>query len=106
MDFDVEGLGRLHDFRAIPILREALDSKWPTTVMMAVSGLAQLNDSVSLPLIVRACRRFPPKEAQLIASALSGYDDPAVEPLFDALIADAPLRDEVKQRWRERLKKK
>jgi HEAT repeat protein len=99
---DVMMLAYAKDSRAIPMLRQALNTDNVAVVKSAVHGLAWLKDTDSIPLIAQQLRRFPPTLSALIASALADFDDPRVGPLLDRFITDQKWREELDESIRKR----
>ena len=79
-------LGETADPRAIPLLRQALQSPNFMIAAMAAKGLAQSQDKESIPLIVEACRRAPSDAVMAIADSLIYFDDPKAQNAADTYL--------------------
>jgi HEAT repeat protein len=99
---DVVMLAYAKDPRAVPILRQALNTDNVGVIDSAVRGLAWLKDTDSIPLIAQNLRRFPPTLSALIASALADFDDPRAGPLLDRFVTDPRWRQELEDTIRKR----
>jgi len=83
---EVAMLGLTGDRRAIPLLRQALQSPNYFIEAQAANGLAQLGDESSIPLIVSACKEAPAEVASVLAHALVYFDDPQAQRAVDTYI--------------------
>ncbi len=63
------------DPRAVPILRQGLNSNNVLTQLVSAEGLAGLRDRDSIPLIVEACRRSPENAGALAMAGLMAFGD-------------------------------
>lgn len=79
-------LGETADPRAIPLLRQALQSPNFMIATMAAKGLALIQDKDSIPLIVEACRKAPSGAVIAIADSLIYFDDPQAQSAADTYL--------------------
>jgi len=80
---DVAFLAETGDPRAVPLLRQALQSPNFLIATMAAKGLALIQDKASISLIIQACKRAHPDEAIPIADSLIYFDDPLAQSAAD-----------------------
>lgn len=97
-------LGATLDPQAAPVLESALDSPNPFVVAAAAEGLARMEVQSALPRLLELARDDSPDVALPVALQLLYYDDPEAQAVAEAVIADPPLVDEMRDSviaWRE-----
>jgi hypothetical protein len=89
----ISDLGYYDDDRAIPVLREALDSENDMVKLAAAQGLAELHDTASIPAVILACENAPKEEASAIAQFLVYFNDPAAQRAVDEYVPKSTAQE-------------
>jgi hypothetical protein len=93
----VSFLARAQDSRAVPLLRQGLDSPNPLVVYYSAEGLALLQDNATVSIVVQGCERFPAGTARFMASALAQYFTPEADLALERIVKDPNLRASYKR---------
>ncbi len=88
----VLNLGWSRDPRAVPYLREGLNSANRMIQIMAALGLAEIGDDDSIPFIINACQKAPKEVALVIAESLVYFDDNSAQSAVDQFIPKETAR--------------
>lgn len=74
------------DWRAVPLLRQALSARDYMIQSSAAEGLAAIQDKESIPLIVDAVKKAPAEAGAVIARSLVYFDDPEAQSAVDKYV--------------------
>jgi hypothetical protein len=85
-------LGETGDTRAIPVLRQGLQSPNYFIQAAAARGLADVQDKDSIPFIIAACQRGPSEAAAAIAQPLVYFDDPRAQDALDTYVPEETVK--------------
>jgi len=82
----VMSLAVTKDWRAVPLLRQALSARNYMIQSAAAEGLAAIQDKESIPLIVDAVKKAPAEAGAVIARSLVYFDDPEAQAAVDKYV--------------------
>jgi len=74
------------DWRAVPLLRQALSARNYMIQTAAAEGLAAIQDTESIPLIIDAVKKAPAEAGAVIARSLVYFDDPEAQAAVDKYV--------------------
>lgn len=79
-------LAMTRDWRAVPLLRQALSARDYMIQSAAAEGLAAIQDKESIPLIVDAVKKAPAEAGAVIARSLVYFDDREAQAAVDKYV--------------------
>jgi len=79
-------LAMTRDWRAVPLLRQALSARDYMIQNAAAQGLAAIQDTESIPLIIDAVKKAPAEAGAVIARSLVFFDDPEAQAAVDKYV--------------------
>jgi hypothetical protein len=85
-------LAKSGDPRALPLLRQALQSDNHMIKLLGAAGLAVLRDTASVPLIIDACRRDGELGSEF-ADTLMFFHDPKADEVFKEYFPDVNIQE-------------
>jgi hypothetical protein len=104
---DVLMLALADDTRAIPILRQGLESKNYLIATRSAQGLAILQDGSAIEKIIDVCRKAPPEAAATIAQSLVFFpNDPRANAATEEFISNKELLNALREQAKAKGPKK